>query len=416
MIFNQNPLLFDLYKFFLAIALGALMGLERERIQKEHEGKDFAGIRTFMLISFMGALTAYLSNLYFDWLLAIGLSAFIILIVSAYILSSLINKKIGMTTEISATIAFIVGILLFKTTAEVAILIAIINTLILSFKSPLHEFAHKIQQKEFFDTIKFILIAFVILPLLRPIKNFGPFNAINLYEIWLMVVFVSSLSYVAYILIKILGSDKGVFLTGLLGGILSSTATVTSLANKSKESAHVKPLVGAAAFACSTMFIRMLIEVAVLNFSLIEFLAFPLVLLALIGFVSVSLLWRKTKYGTASVEYSSPLMLKPAIKFGIFYGFILLLSATMNYYFGTQGILISALIAGFADVDAITIYIAKHPEIAMEIGITAIILAAVVNTIVKVGIANFFGKKEYGHMLAKIMAPIIILGIIILFV
>lgn len=415
-LFSQNPLLIDLYKFFLAIALGALMGLERERIHKEHQGEEFAGIRTFMLIAFLGSLIAYLSNLYFDWLLAIGISAFIIVIVSAYVLSSVINKKLGMTTEISAIIAFIVGILIFKTSQEVAILIAILNTLILSFKSPLHEFAYKIQQKEYFDTIKFILIAFVILPLLKPINNFGPFNSINVYEIWLMVVFVSSLSYIAYILIKVLGSDKGVYLTGLLGGILSSTATVTSLANKSKESVHVKPLVGAAALACSTMFIRMLIEVAVLNYSLIEQLAFPLVLLALIGFISVSLLWRKSKYGTAAIDYDSPLMLKPAIKFGLFYGFILLLSSAMNYYFGAQGLLISAVIAGLADVDAITIYVAQHPEIAMGTGITAIILAAIVNTIVKVIIAKAFGKKEYGNMLMKIMAPIIIVGIILLFI
>lgn len=417
MIFSQNPLLMDLYRIFLAVALGALMGLEREKIHKGHEGTDFAGIRTFMLITFLGSLIAYLSNIYFDWLLAVGIACFMVVIVVAYVLGSLINKKIGMTTEISAIIAFIVGILVFKASQEIAILVTIVNTLILSFKSPLHEFAYKIQQQEFFDTIKFILIAFVILPLLKPIASFGPFNSINVYEIWLMVVFVSSLSYIAYILIKIFGSSKGVYITGLLGGILSSTATVTSLANKSKESINVKPLAGAAALACSTMFLRMLLEVSILNYGLVEKLAFPLVLLALIGFISVSLLWRKSnKNEKTDIEYSSPLMLKPALKFGIFYGFIVFLSSAMNYYFGAQGLLISAVIAGLADVDAITIYVAKHPEIAMGTGITAIILAAIVNTIVKIIIAKAFGKKEYGNILVKIMAPIVVVGIILLFI
>ncbi len=418
MIFSQNPLLMDLYRFFLAVALGALMGLERERIHKDHEGKDFAGIRTFMLIAFLGSLLAYLSNLYYDWLLAVGLSSFIIVIVTAYILGSLINKKIGMTTEISAIIAFVVGILVFKTSQEIAILVTIVNTLILSFKSPLHEFAYKLQPKEFFDTIKFILIAFVILPLLKPIRSFGPFNSINLYEIWLMVVFVSSLSYVAYILIKIFGSNRAVYITGLLGGILSSTATVSSLANKSKESVNVKPLAGAAALACSTMFLRMLIEVAILNFELLEFITFPLVLLSLVGFISVSILWRNSSkyHKKTDIEYNSPLMLKPALKFGLFYAFIVFLSSAMNYYVGAQGILISAVIAGLADVDAITIYVAKNPEIAFGTGITAIILASLVNTIVKIFIAKIFGKKEYGNLLVKLMSPIVIVGIILLFV
>jgi len=406
-----------LYKFFLAVALGALMGLERERTHKDHSGKDFAGIRTYMLITFLGALLAYLSSIYFDWLLAVGLGSFILVILSAYVMGSILNKQIGMTTEISTIIAFIIGILSFKSSQEIAILATILNTLILSFKSPLHEFAYTIKPKEFFDTIKFILIAFVILPLLRPIQSFGPFSSINLYEIWLMVVFVSSLSYIAYISIKLFGSNKGVYLIGLFGGILSSTATVTSLANKSKESVQIKPLVGAAALACSTMFLRMLIEVAILNYAIIEMLAFPLVLLALIGFISVSILWKRTKSGgSANIEYDSPLMLKPAIKFGLFYGFILFLSATLNHYVGSQGILITALVAGIADVDAITIYVARNYGQVGSVGITAVILAALVNTIVKIFIAKAFGKKEYGNLFVKIMAPIVVIGIILLFI
>ena len=108
MIFNENPLFLDLYKFFLAVALGALMGLERERTHKDHSGKDFAGIRTYMLITFLGALLAYLSSIYFDWLLAVGLGSFILVILSAYVMGSILNKQIGMTTEISPIIAFII--------------------------------------------------------------------------------------------------------------------------------------------------------------------------------------------------------------------------------------------------------------------------------------------------------------------
>ncbi len=416
MLLNTNPIFAVLYNFFLAIALGALMGLEREKTHKDHDGQDFAGIRTYMLITFLGGLLAYLSEIYFDWLLAVGISGFMLAIIVAYVMGSLVNKKIGMTTEISSMIAFIIGILVFKSSHEVAILLTILNTVIVSFKSPLHEFAYNIKEKEFFDTIKFILIAFVILPLLKPIGNFGPFNSINLYEIWLMVVFVSSLSYIAYILIKILGPDKGPYVTGLLGGILSSTATVTSLANKSKNSINVKPLAGAAALACSTMFLRMMIEVSVLNMELIEVVALPLILMAMMGFISVSIFWRNSRNKKADIDYDSPLMLRPALKFGVFYAFIIFLSSMLTHYYGSSGILVVAVIAGLADVDAITIYVAQHSEISIGIGVTAIILAALVNTTVKIFIAKAFGKKEYGNMLAKLLAPIVLIGILLLFI
>jgi uncharacterized membrane protein (DUF4010 family) len=280
---NEPSLLELFYKFFLSLALGALIGIEREKSQQHHKGTDFAGVRTFMLITFFGAMSAYLSSIYYDWLLAVTLVSFVIVILAGYILSSYFNKDIGMTTELSAIIAFIIGIFVFTTSQEVPILLTIVITLILSFKSHLHQFVYKLKSTEFFDTIKFVLIAFVILPLLKPIQPFGPFNAINLYEIWLMVVFVSGLSYIGYILIKTFGSSSGTVLTGLLGGILSSTAVVTSLANKSKEQEQVMTLVAASAIASSTMFIRVLIEVSILKLSLIEKLAFPMVLLALAG-------------------------------------------------------------------------------------------------------------------------------------
>ena len=417
MIFNQNPLFLVFYKFFLAIALGALMGLEREKHQKAHHGKDFAGMRTFMLITFLGSLTAYLASFYFDWLLAIIITCFIIVILVGYIMSSLINKQVGMTTELSAIIAFVIGIFTFTTSQEIPILLTIVTTLILSFKSPLHEFAYKLKNKEYLDTIKFVLIAFVILPLLKPIESFGPFNSINLYEIWLMVVFVSSISYIAYILIRLFGSQSGTFLTGILGGMLSSTATVTSLANKSKQYHNTTPLVAAAALACSTMFIRVIIEVSILNIAIIERLAFPMVLLTLAGYIGVSVLWKKSSHDLdTDIEYTSPFMLRPALKFGLFYGFILFLSKGFSLYFGSKGLFIAAVISGLADVDAITIYVARNSALSVNMGVSAIILAAVTNTIVKLFIAKSFGKKEYGNNLIKVLSPAVIIGIILLFI
>jgi len=402
------------YKFFLSLALGALIGMEREKRQQHHKGTDFAGIRTFMLITFFGAMSAYLSSLYYSWFLAVIIVCFMLIILSGYILSSFFNKDIGMTTEISAAIAFIIGILVFKTSQEIPILLTIVITLILSFKGYLHKFVYSLKSIEFFDTIKFVLIAFVILPLLKPIAPFGPFNSINLYEIWLMVVFVTGLNYIGYILIKTFGSNKGTVLTGLLGGILSSTAIVTSLANKSKEQEKVTPFVTASAIACSTMFLRILIEVSILNISMIEKLAFPMVLLALAGYASASIMWRRKEHAETNLEFKSPLMLKPALKFGIFYSFILFISNLSNAYLGQKGILLASIISGLADVDAITIFIARTASLDLGIGIMAITLAAIVNTGVKIVIGKMFGTSNYSNNLTKVLAPIIVTGLFLL--
>lgn len=413
MAFFDNPILLEFYNFFLALCLGAIIGLDREKSHLDHKGSDFAGIRTFMLICLFGALSGYLAKMYYPWIIAVALICLIGILIAAYLLSSWLNKKAGMTTEMSAIIAFIIGILVYGNHHELAVALTVATTLTLSFRRALHDFAYKINSIEFYDTIKFILIAFVILPLLKPIKPFGPFGSINLYEIWLMVVFVSSLSYFAYILIKVFGSSQGTFLTGILGGVLSSTATVTSLANKSKENKDNSSFVAAAAIACSTMFFRVLIEVSILNISLIEELAFPMVLLTLVGFIMVSILWKTRSKVETKIEYKSPLLLGPAITFGLFYGFINFISSILNFYFGSKGILIAAIISGFADLDAIAIYIARNP---VTMAVPAIILAATVNTIVKVLIARIFGKKDFGNSMIKVMFPVIITGIILFFV
>ncbi|MFH2020110.1 MAG: MgtC/SapB family protein [archaeon] len=416
MIIPVSNVFIILYKFFLAISLGALIGLEREKNQKDHHGVDYAGIRTFMLITLFGTVSAYLSSLYYDWFLAIIIVCVVLIVLAGYILGSLFNKVIGMTTEISTILAFIIGILVFTSAQEVPVLLTIVTVMILSLKVPLHNLAYNVKSNEYFDTIKFVLIAFVILPLLKPIPSFGPFNSINLYEVWLMVVFVSSLSYAAYILIKIFGSNSGAFLTGILGGIFSSTATVSSLANNSKQSSDVSPLVLAAGIACSTMFLRVLIVVSLLNISMIEKLAFPMVMMTLVGYIVVSLMHIKHHNSEANIEYSSPLRLWPAIKFGIFYAFVLFLFNILNYYFGSKGLLIAALISGIADVDAITLFIARNPAIAVGVGSSAIIVAALMNTITKLALAKVFGKSEYSKGLLKILIPIVITGIVFLLI
>jgi uncharacterized membrane protein (DUF4010 family) len=289
-----------------------------------------------------------------------------------------------------------------------------VTVLILSLKEHLHNLAYNVKSNEYFDTIKFVLIAFVILPLLRPIPSFGPYGAINLYEIWLMVVFVSSLSYAGYILIKFFGANSGAFLTGILGGIFSSTATVSSLANKSREEKYAAPLIVAATIACSTMFLRVLIVVSLLNISLIEKLALPMVLLTLTGYIGMTIMHMKNHNAETTIEYKSPLMLWPALKFGIFFAFILFLSNVLQDILGSQGIYIASVVSGIADVDAMVLFIARARDLSVAVSVHAIIIAAITNTIIKMVLAKTFGSKEFGNGVFMMLVPVVLVGIILL--
>jgi uncharacterized membrane protein (DUF4010 family) len=405
------------YKFFLSIALGALIGAEREKSHQQHTGTDFAGVRTFMLITFFGTLTAYLSTLYYSWLLAVIFVCFVVVVLAGYIFSSYYNKEIGMTTELSTLIAFFIGVLVYTSSEEIPAIITITLTLILSFKVLLHRVVYNLKSNEFFDTMKFVVIAFVILPLLQNLKSFGPFNSINLHEIWLMVVFVSTFSFIGYILTKIFGTGKGTLLTGFLGGFLSSTAVVTTFAHKSKEyNGNVLPFVIASVIACSTMFLRVLAEVTILNADVIAKLAFPMVLMALAGYITISFMWRKNNHEDAHIEFSSPLLFWPAIKFGLFYALVVFISNISNEVLGVHGLLLAAIITGIHDADAIALFVARHPEIDIRFGILAIVVAAVSNTITKVIIGKLFGSKEYGRELMKMMTPIVIVGLVLLLI
>jgi uncharacterized membrane protein (DUF4010 family) len=402
------------YKFFLSIALGALIGAEREKSHQLHTGTDFAGVRTFMLITFLGTLTAYLSTLYYSWLMAVIFVCFVVVVLAGYVFSSYFNKEIGMTTELSTLISFIIGVLVFSSSEEIPALLAIMLTLILSFKNFLHKFVYNLQSTEFFDTMKFIVIAFVILPLLENIKNFGPFDAINLHEIWLMVVFVSGFSFIGYILMKTLGSNKGTLLTGLLGGLLSSTAVVSTFAHKSKEyKGPVMPFVIASVIACSTMFLRVLTEISLLNVSAITKIAFPMVLMSLAGYITISFMWKKNHHEDAHIEFNSPLMFWPAIRFGLFYAFVLIITNISKEFLGVKGLLFAAIITGLGDADAIALFVARHPEIDIRFGLLAVIIAAVSNTITKVIIGKLFGSKEFGKEFMKVMAPMVVTGLVI---
>ncbi|MGZ7117793.1 MAG: MgtC/SapB family protein [Methanobacterium sp.] len=406
-------------KFLISFAIGALIGTERER--KQFEVKEFAGIRTFMLIAVFGTSSAFLSVFYPNFII-IAFLGLIALIGLSYMAATRESNDIGITTEVSAILTFILGALCFTDVGlQIVPILAIIITTLLAVKPYLHTFARKISQKEIMNTLKFLIIAFVILPLL-PNQTFGPLNVFNPYQIWLIVVFISGISFAGYILMKFIGAERGVSATGIIGGLVSSTAVTTAMAARVKESdVIIRAAVFATVVASSMMFLRVLFEVTVINSNLINLLVIPMISMGLLGIGLSLIAWKTTKIREVGedLKLKNPFSLRPALIFGLLFIVILFASKIAEIYFGNGGLYITSIISGVADVDAITIsmsILAKN-TISPEVAVTAITLATISNTIIKFFIAMFFGTRKFGYIIGAIFAIIITTGIIaILFV
>ncbi|MEK7145790.1 MAG: MgtC/SapB family protein [Patescibacteria group bacterium] len=406
-----------------ALLLGLLIGVEREKTA--HNGQHFSigGVRTMGLVSMLG----YLSYaLFYDDTLVFGLltGAFLALIISAYVVSSLLEKKAGATTELAALFVFLTGVLVARGETLIATVIALTVLVLLFFKQTLHSFALNLKKEEFYDTIKFILVVFVIFPLL-PNQTFGPLDVLNPYTIWLVVVLVSTISFLSYVAIKVIGPKRGIGFSGFFGGLFSSTAVAVSF---SQLSQHAKKLADLFVFgiliASSSMFFRVLLEVSVLNPSLTKGLLIPMISMGATGFLISGYFWFKKKTESSKalegteLHLHSPFQLSSALKFGLLFASMLFISKFVTTYFGSEALYLTAFFSGFLDVDAITVSMAnltRSNDVMMHEGITAITIAAITNTLTKGGIVVFFGTREVGRRVLLSMLLIIAAGLLSLF-
>tara|TARA_Y100000034_G_C6868015_1_gene395832 strand:+ start:358 stop:1617 length:1260 start_codon:yes stop_codon:yes gene_type:complete len=404
--------------FLFALIIGAFIGIEREYAKKRDGDFTLGGIRTFILISIVGALSGYFSQFFGSLLFLLFpfliLSLFIL--INYYIVSKK-SKEIHMTTGICGVLVFILSAMVFYGFGKFAIALSILIAVLLSSRHYLHEFISKIEKKELQDTLKFAIIALVILPFL-PNKAYGPLSILNPYLIWLMVVFISAISFFGYILVKIFGAKRGISITGLVGGLVSSTAVTMTFANKSKKVSKLftNAFSLAIIIASSTMFLRILFEILVVNRALLSTLIIPLGLMTLTG-AGFSYYYYKIKKEEKSekLELKSPFTLNPAIKFGLFFAFILFISKAAQIYLGSAGIYLTSLLSGLADVDAITLSMANlaaNNTITEKVATSAITLAALSNTFVKGGIVYFAGSKELRKKIIISFGSILIVGLL----
>ncbi len=224
----------------IAIILASLIGLEREQKRQKYEYSTFGGIRTFVLIGLMGALSYILFEYSTVFFVALT-TGFLGILIASYVVISKVYNKVGATSDIAAMLVYVIGILSAMEKFVLATVITLITLSVLHFKAPLHRWAKHLRNEEIVSAIEFIVIAFVVLPML-PNESFGPYGFFNPYIVWLMVVFISAISYASYIAIKIFGPKKGIGITGFLAGFISSTALALSFSAQSKKNKFIKKI------------------------------------------------------------------------------------------------------------------------------------------------------------------------------
>ncbi|MBI2152064.1 MgtC/SapB family protein [Candidatus Woesearchaeota archaeon] len=401
----------------LAIALGVLIGLEREYAKYHQRGHAFAGIRTFPLIALMGALAAMLGQSISPWILYISLFLLGIIIAIAYfLLGEQDRQHTGATSEIAAFLTFFVGMFAFYGELTFAVTLAIVITLILYARSVLHHFAEKITREEMRDTIIFVLLAFVVLPLL-PNQWYGPFDFFNPYLLWLMIVLISGISFIGYALIRWFG-ERGIGLAGLLGGLVGSTALTMHFAQRSQKQKKIyRALALGVILATGVMFIRLLLEMLAVNRKFFGIMLIPLIILSLICAAYAYFFWKKHSSVDAEIELDSPLRLAPALEFGLLFLVVLALIKIAGIYFPKEGIYGLSFLSGLVNLDAITITLAQLSELAFtsQVAARSMLLAVMANLLVKICLVSWLGGKQFRKIVLGLMGILMIIGIGLIF-
>ena len=383
----------DELRFLVAIALGFLVGLERESRGGSISARITAGVRTYTLVSLFGFGCAWLYRLNIEFIIPVGL-----IVIGGMLLTSYLAKQksgaVGWTSEIAALLTFVVGILSLVADIWIPMALGIFTTLLLSEKAGLEQFIDKLDKSEFLAVVRFLLVTLIILPAL-PDKYYTQFN-LNPYRIWQIVILVSSIGFVGYFLMKKFGDKIGLWLSGLLGGIVSSTAVSIAMGNIAKKNDSLaNRAFQATILASSVMYLRILVIIYLLNAGIAAELWWKLITLFFIGLLLAIILHDKnsdTPAGPLS-SIQNPFEIKPAIIFASLFVILSVVTIWVKQFFGSAGLLALSAIVGVTDIDPFIVsIISKQLPVENVIGF-AILISMMSNTIVKGIYFGFLVKR-----------------------
>jgi uncharacterized membrane protein (DUF4010 family) len=378
------------------------------------EGSRVAGIRTFSLVGLLGGLVGILANIYTPLLIGFALIALVILTCIAFVIQQKKSGDVSITGVVSIMVVFVLGNLAVSGEAVLAAAAAVITAVVLDNKRELHQALQKLQEYELDAALRLLLISIVMLPLL-PNQSYGPWNALNPYEIWWMVVLIASISFVGYFAIKIGGAKRGILFTSVFAGLSSSTALTLQFSHLSREQASISPLLASGILlSCGTMFPRLLIVLSVINPQLVKLL-WPIVMAMMVAlYIPAWWIWRRSEVEQIeqSNKQTNPLALQSALFFGLVLAVIMLLAHALSDWFGNAGVLILSALSGITDVDAISLTLGRQSTQTLSVTTAAlgILIAASVNTIVKMGMVIAIGDKKLWRRIAPVMTGCVVVG------
>jgi uncharacterized membrane protein (DUF4010 family) len=409
------------WNFATALLIGALLGIERERHKREHDEQTIGGLRTFILFALIGALGGWLTlALDSPWILAAALLASLAPVLAGYVISARTQPDaLGLTTELAAVAACLLGAMTTLGYRGLAVGLGVAVAAVLAYKQPLHGMVQRLDREDVYAGLRLLIATFIVLPLL-PDQPIDPWGALRPRSLWMLVLLISSLSLVGYVATRLLGANRGIPLTGLTGGLVSSTAVTLALARQSRDPAYgvaAPALASGILLAWAVMFARVVVEVAVVNASLLGELLPPFIAMAVVA-AGVAAYLHGHGPGDdriAGVPLKNPFSLTAAMRFAAFFAAVLLVVRLVQIYASGHGVYLVAALAGTTDVDAITLSMAQYARSGNSgIAVQAITVAALTNTVVKTSMVLALGASHLRRQVAIAAALILAAGAVTL--
>ena len=409
-----------LQSLLLSGCLGALIGLERQWDEQFHnpKGRVPAGVRTFTLWALTGTLCAHFSKEFHAFVFGAGL--FGIMIFMAVFLTSRARQQrngTGFTTAAVAVLTYLLGGLVYIEEEKTAVVIAIAVIILLAGKPYLHSVSRKFSEEDVRMALQFAAVTGIVLPLV-PNESFGPYGAFNPRSIWLMVVLVSSVGFIGYLAVRIAGAKLGIALTGLLGGLASSTATTLAMSRSSRSQPEYSSDYSLAIIlACTVMLWRVLVLIAVFSVPLAWGLVPSMLLMSLpgIAFAVFHLLSKRPGESVTHTQgsYKNPLSLKVAIQFALLYALIVFAVKATGQSFGDAGVYVVSFLSGLTDLDAIALTLSQTAAAGttpIPAAAAGIVIAGCANSLLKAGLALSLGSPELRMRVAVVLGATVAIG------
>ena len=391
----------------VALAIGFVIGAERGWEQRDApQGSRTAGVRTFALTSLLGGVASLLATRLGPGVLAVAFAALAGLAIASYAVTARPPDDVGLTTEVALLVAFGLGALAGAGVAVESVAAAVVVAAILGFKRELHLGLAWLERRELTATLQLLLIAAVALPLL-PDRGLGPWEALNPRRLGLLVLLLAGISYVGWFAVRLVGARLGLSLTGLVGGIASSTAVTLTYARIARKGGGPVAILGAGiALACGMMAVRLFAVVALVAPVLAARLAAPLAALAFVPWLAAGLALRSapaTRESPAVLPLRNPLELERALLLAAALTGLVVLVNAAEQALGAPGVYAVAALSGVADVDPVALSVAQAARVRLDpdVAVRAIVLAAAVNTGAKLALSGVVG----GRPLARAVAP-----------